>query len=700
MRSSLVAVVLACAACNATPSPPAPQVQSTRTPKSTEPVDPPPLGVPHGGSIQHVAVTEQADAAVSLDDIGGIRLWPALDGTREPIPIQLPNAREVAISHAGHDVLVAILDVAGSLRLIRYTREGVVRGAAQVPGEAAIELVVAIEGGVLVARSDRTIERYDEAGVLHGRIAMEPGEEIGALAARRDGAAVLTGYVAVGKTPAISGGTRGIRPGSVVRTTTPAEALRWIDLADGLHWGSRVVLAAGFDLDQLAISPNHRRFAAVAQADHRLHIFDGTGSKATLVEGSFPNGISSDDTTMAIGFVDDDHAARASSGVEWWVASSADSKIDPWHVDVTKLDIVASESAAIGDGLVVSGHGASLALHTMSASRFLGWRSLASGALATTIAGSVTLDDGQRLLVLDRRLERTSEIAFEGHGYAKPLGLWWIDANHAVMEQPAPSGSDEAQREQLELVDFRHEARRVPLGTYAHVQRVAWNAEVRTLAVVGDGTLERSRLDLETNTLVKLPAIKVPATVEVMELLDPVRADGASLVVSRTDERGQLLGFWVSDTPTTDYRLPPNAGAVLEGLVVGTSPTGAIFVENYQGVVMRRRTERKLFPHLQAERVSTDRTGTRILVLYRGQVTLLGPSGTELWRQRVWGAQLALFSPDGTQVVIGTSGGIVALDANTGVRTAMACGFSFGLMTKPPETTPHRTVPVCEELER
>jgi hypothetical protein len=670
-------------------------------PTSTEPVEPPPLGVPHGGSIQRVAVTDQADAAVSLDDIGGLRLWPALDGTREPVPIQRPNAREVAIAHAGHDLLVAILDVAGSLRLIRYTRDGVVRGAAQVPGEAAIELVVAIEGGVLVARSDRTIERYDGTGVLHGRIAMEPGEEIGALAARRDGAAILTGHAAVGRAPAISAGTRGTRPASVVRTTMPAEALRWIDLADGLHWGARVVMPAGFELDQLAISPSHRRFAAVSQADHRLYIFDGTSSQATRVEGTFPAGNSSDGTTTAIGFIDDDHAARAISRVEWWVAASADSKTDPWHVDEAKLDVVvANESAAIGDGLVVSGHGASLALQTMSASHFLGWRLLASGDLATTIAGSVTLDVGQRLLALDRRLERTSELAFEGHGYAKPLALWWIDANHAVMEQPAPSRSDEVRRDQLELVDFRHEARRVPLGTYAYVRRVAWNAEVRTLAVVGDGTIERSRLDLEANTLVKLPAIKVPATIEVMELLDPDRADGASLVVSRTDNNGQLLGYWVSDTTTTDYSLPANAGAVLEGLVVGTSPTGAIFLENSQGVVMRRRSERKLFPRLQAERVSTDRTGTRILVLYRGQITLLDPAGTELWRQRVWGAQVALFSPDGTQVVIGTAGGLVALDANTGVRTATACGFSFGLMTKPPETTPHSMVPVCEELER
>ncbi|CAN5338574.1 hypothetical protein BH11MYX1_BH11MYX1_48340 [soil metagenome] len=700
---SLVAIVVACAACNSEPTPPAPPPVPKVQPASTQPSGPPPVGVPHGGSIEHVAVTDQADAAVSLDALGGLRLWPTLDGTRQPIAIEHPNAQAVAIGHAGDDLLVAILDVAGSVRLIRYTRGGVVRGSAQVPGDVEIEDLVAIEGGVLVSRRDQTIERYDAAGVLRGRIALEPGEELGALAARRGGAAVLTGRTAV---QMLADGraleSRDQKRRAVVTTT--AEALRWIDLEHGLQWGARVVMPDAFQLDQLALAPSHHRFAAVAQADGQLHVFDGTSAKVTAVGGR-SRGNPSLRLEGLIGFLDEDHVAWMTSRVEWWVAASAEPRSkdpwqDPWKVDAGQSDLaVTRESAAIGDGLVVSGYGSNLALQAMSTTHFLGWHDPASGVIATTIEGSITLDVGQRLLTLDRRLERTSEVAFEDHGYTKPTRMWWIDANHAVMAQTPPYQSEEARHETLELVDFRHKELRVQLGAYAYLQRVDWDANLRTVAVVGDGTLKRFKLDTEANTLVELPKIKLPSSLETLRMLDPEQADGANLVVTRTNgENGERLAYWIKDGPKAQYGLPTKEGTLLEGIVHGISPTGALYMWTGEDLVMRLRAVVRVFPHRQADQVSTDRTGDRTLDLFEGRITLRDPAGTERWHQSVWGAQLAVFSPDGTQVVIQAQGGVVALDANTGERMAMACGFAFGLMTKPPEVRPLNVAPVCEDL--
>src|SRR3569832_140727 len=76
-----------------------------------------PVGVPHGGFINHVAVTEPGDAAVSLENIGGLRLWPTLDGSREPVPFTVNGAAAVALSPAGKELLVGVRDEAGAVQL-------------------------------------------------------------------------------------------------------------------------------------------------------------------------------------------------------------------------------------------------------------------------------------------------------------------------------------------------------------------------------------------------------------------------------------------------------------------------------------------------------------------------------------------------------------------------------------------------------
>src|SRR4051812_21679739 len=107
MRSRRIVALagLFCAAC--TPSSTEDAPASTSDPAATvAPAAVPeraPTGVPHGGIINRVAVSEQGDAAVSLDNVGGLRLWPALDGSREPVPFSVNGADRLAISHAGDE---------------------------------------------------------------------------------------------------------------------------------------------------------------------------------------------------------------------------------------------------------------------------------------------------------------------------------------------------------------------------------------------------------------------------------------------------------------------------------------------------------------------------------------------------------------------------------------------------------------------
>src|SRR4051812_27875927 len=52
---------------------------------------PPPAAVrraPHGAAISQVALTDAGDAALTLDEVDHLRLWPTLDGKHEPVIVR------------------------------------------------------------------------------------------------------------------------------------------------------------------------------------------------------------------------------------------------------------------------------------------------------------------------------------------------------------------------------------------------------------------------------------------------------------------------------------------------------------------------------------------------------------------------------------------------------------------------------------
>src|SRR5690606_33907904 len=133
-----VLVLIAAVGC-AGDEPPVVSAEFEPAPSAPAKVDPVVKGVPHGAAIVELAVTEAGDAALTFDDIGGARLWPALDGSRTPVPLSVVAPRELAVSHAGGDVLAGVLDEAGAIDLLRLGRDGSVRGRVQLPAEVAYE---------------------------------------------------------------------------------------------------------------------------------------------------------------------------------------------------------------------------------------------------------------------------------------------------------------------------------------------------------------------------------------------------------------------------------------------------------------------------------------------------------------------------------------------------------------------------------
>ncbi|HEY0476840.1 MAG TPA: hypothetical protein VGD37_04915, partial [Kofleriaceae bacterium] len=163
-------------------APPAP----TRVAPPQRPVAPParPLTAAHGSDIVALGATADGLAVASANRLGGIRLWPALDGTREPVVIRGTAARSIILMRDGDGFAIGTLDAAGGVHVIRTGADGVVRGRATVAGEQPVTEIAGTAAGVLVLRADQAIELVDPGGAVRARLTPEPGTRVDSLVAR------------------------------------------------------------------------------------------------------------------------------------------------------------------------------------------------------------------------------------------------------------------------------------------------------------------------------------------------------------------------------------------------------------------------------------------------------------------------------------------------------------------------------------
>ncbi|HEX4418871.1 MAG TPA: hypothetical protein VH165_13260, partial [Kofleriaceae bacterium] len=117
-----------------------------------------PVGAPHGGRIVRIALTDRGDAALTLDSFFELRLWPTLDGSREPVIVHGPRAMQLALGRDGDRLYAALLDEAGNVALLVFDPRGGLVGRGQLAAGASagvpITQVVAVAGGVVVRCAD------------------------------------------------------------------------------------------------------------------------------------------------------------------------------------------------------------------------------------------------------------------------------------------------------------------------------------------------------------------------------------------------------------------------------------------------------------------------------------------------------------------------------------------------------------------
>lgn len=177
-------------------------------------------GVAHSGSIDRLAVSPDGRGALSSDVVGGARLWPALDGSREPVALPVRAPQAMSLGRNGDAWTVFMVDASGGAKILDVDREDNIKTLAELPPFSPLfEGHVLPDGKHIVALfRDHTIRLLDTKGKEIARLE-ERKFRPGSLRMSGDGRHLI----AVIANPETSGATKlELQPIEVVTTGKPA----------------------------------------------------------------------------------------------------------------------------------------------------------------------------------------------------------------------------------------------------------------------------------------------------------------------------------------------------------------------------------------------------------------------------------------------------------------------------------------------
>ncbi|HUS32169.1 MAG TPA: hypothetical protein VMZ53_26900, partial [Kofleriaceae bacterium] len=376
---------------------------------------------------------------------------------------------------------------------------------------------------------------------------------------------------------------------------------------------------------------------------------------------------------------------------------------DPWAVPTTWVsptpakmsqpsDTSLIDGFAYGNGVVVSGMGVSLVVSTQLSTRYLGWKQLAAGNLANAGDDIVMSLSGSRFVWLDASLDVKRDIEL----HDSPNGPWIygipVGERH-VVTQTSRDGKYE-----ISMTDVDGKTSTKPL-TYTDAERLEYSPASRLFAVGMRRKIDRYKLDLGTNEMSPLPQLRVQGSPITIRLYDPAVAHGMTAAVISWDSDYadyQSLTFYREKGKPT--RIHP-----FDGQILSEDADGTLYVYSRLGtpelrVMKNGKVERKLkLEGTSIPAITKDASRVAILDGKGAIVVSDGTTGTELWRQPMWGAQQVLFSGDGKKLVVRAIGGIATFDSTTGIRTGLECGWNFGIYDEPLGSSPPGQSMVCED---
>lgn len=124
------------------------------------------VGVPHVAAITLIALDPSGKAALTRDNSGSVRLWPALDGSREPLIVPIRDPRSMALGGRGEGWTLALIDAAGGARIVGVDAAGKMEPLASLPPTDPLSEIVVLPGGerLVAVGSDHVIRLLDRNG--------------------------------------------------------------------------------------------------------------------------------------------------------------------------------------------------------------------------------------------------------------------------------------------------------------------------------------------------------------------------------------------------------------------------------------------------------------------------------------------------------------------------------------------------------
>jgi hypothetical protein len=622
-----------------------------------------PTAAPARASIIQLAVSSDGLAALTADARGELRLWPALDGSREPMVVDPPGSSTVALANrrdskppptaialARHQDAFTAFFITRDHELViaQLGADGVTRARA-VAASPKVEAFAMAEPGLVVLRRDHTVAVFAPDGQHARRIAAMPGERINAITAAGAHAAVVVE-----------------REGRI--------GIRVLKLAPRLAWGPYA-----------EYEPDHARFAISPRGDRLAVVTVTRDWKPHLIVTELHGGLLFDDIQLradAIGFVDENTLVYwADSALNWLDVRDRKPRKITLHARLAKPLLVIAGNRAFSRSL------RDIAIAGPTSTEFLGYTLASPKAVDQLASGELLVASTTHLFTTDLQLGLRKELGQDHHTVND---LRWLagDDVAAVVDESSGSRGDS----KLYLMN-------VARGTWTQLRselsaRPTLAVEPSTgMLAVNDRESELLRYRAAISTVVSVA--KSPRRSgdheheDVIQPLDPKLAGGARVAhvhhPTADATKRSTVSWFAGDT----LRGAPMSKQQVDGDISALDAAGKVYAwigpDDGPGevaiVAPGKRASRIRAP--SDGRIWPDRRGERFAMTNQ-ELAMFRLDGTRLWSREIGFVERALWLSDGTLAVFDESG-IARLDPANGQVLARRCGWQFGLASVPHE---------------
>ena len=575
-------------------------------------------------AIAMVAITDDGRAAVTADFSHSARIWPTLDGKREPVVVTMRPPAALALARTDSRLVIGALDPAGQLEIVVTKASGESERRLAVESARPFVAIHAVPDGFLVLDDERAVHAVGADGVPSAPLVADAEQHITALAVRSG--RVLAVIEQDGK---VHG--------------------RWIEL-DPLRWGATTP-ALPFTGDRVALSPDGKRIAGTTTSNKRIVVIDlATGRQV----GRAADVDLADPQLRPIAFID----AKTLALID------VDQTVSFWDGVLYGERGTSHGVTAGGDGLVLAAHGTALQLVSpRDEPQFVGYR--VGGPQMLLPAGDGFLaSDQTKLVELDRHLKtrKVHEL-----GQAPGSAYEWthvriVDARHVLATAYVNAAYA------MYMIDLdAAEAKLVSANGFPQDYQPA----SRLLLYRTQHAFEVRHLDPQTHTFGTPTRFEYdPSRPPLMVLLDPARAGGNVLAIieaTATTATLKLVGALHPERPADPYDI--------------TSQRTVELTERWWETVgdLSKLVEPAMLPPTRIK--SPD--GKHAVELRGGRIRLFSQAGASRWTVPAHAASAVMWTPAGRLLASGA--GVAELDLTSGALLERQCGWRFGRWSTPPE---------------